>query len=296
VIARPRQPDPFGTADTKGSSIVELQRLNSKQFDRFRKLVYEVSGIRIDEKKVTLLSNRIRRRLKARSLSDFDVYYRYVTSREGSGEIECLIDAVTTNETFFFRTQKHFDWLVQKLIPERIERHEAERRTPGLRIWSAGCSNGAEPYSIAICLHENAYRLDGWSLRVLATDISEEVLREAREGCYKSRVLQDVSETRLRRHFQQQTEGDRWQIRPAIKSFVEFRTHNLMRPPPESSFDCIWIRNVLIYFDQESKRIVIQNLLKALARGGYLVVGPSEGVYGMLNDLKKIAPTIYQKT
>ena len=143
---------------------MELERLNPQQFERFRDFIYKESGIRIDEKKVTLLSNRIRRRLKAGEFDNFDVYYRYLTSPDGAGELDGFLDAITTNETFFFRTEKHFQWLRTDFLRELIGQHREGKRPPVIRIWSAGCANGAEPYSIAICMNENRYRLGDWSL------------------------------------------------------------------------------------------------------------------------------------
>ena len=274
---------------------MELERLNPHQFDQFREFIYTKCGIRIDEKKVTLLSNRIRRRLRAGEFDNFDAYYRFLTSPAGTGELEGFLDAITTNETFFFRTEKHFDWLKTDMIADVVTQLRAGKRSPVLRFWSAGCASGAEPYSIAICLVENMYRLGDWSLNILGTDISEEMLREAREGFFKPRAMESVTETQRRRHFRYLAEDDVWQVRPEIKQLVEFKKHNLMQPPPQSACDCIFIRNVLIYFDRESKQVVINNLLSALAVGGYLVVGPSEGVYDMLGPLRKISPFLYQK-
>ena len=195
---------------------MELERLNPQQFDRFRDFIYEKCGIRIDEKKVSLLSNRIRRRLKAGDFENFDVYYRFLTSPAGAGELECFLDAITTNETFFFRTAKHFDWLKTDLLTELMAQHRAGNGRHRLRIWSAGCASGAEPYSIAICLAENMYRLRDWSLKILGTDISEEMLRAAREGVFKPRAVEAVTEKQRRRYFQHQTEDDLWQVRPEI--------------------------------------------------------------------------------
>jgi chemotaxis protein methyltransferase CheR len=274
---------------------VELERLNPQQFDQFCDFIYKKSGIRIDQKKVSLLSNRIRRRLKAGEFENFEVYYRFLTSRAGASELEAFLDAVTTNETFFFRTEKQFDWLKADLLSELVAQYRAGQRSPSLRIWSAGCASGAEPYSIAICLAENNYRLRDWSLEILGTDISEAALRTARDGVFKSRAVEAVTEKQRRRFFQHRADDDLWQVRPEIKQLVEFETHNLIQPPPGTAFDCIFIRNVLIYFDHESKQVVIKNLLNSLAVGGYLVVGPSEGIYDMLDPLEKRSPLLYQK-
>jgi chemotaxis protein methyltransferase CheR len=279
----------------KDQTSVAFERLNSKQFDRFRDLIYENSGILVERNKVTLLSNRIRRRVNAGGFDDFDAYYRFLTSPDGVSEISGFLDAITTNETYFFRTPKQFDWFKSDWLNEQIAQHRSGNRTPELRVWSAGCADGAEPYSIAICLAENMYRLRDWSLQVIGTDISQEMLDSARAGIFKPRSVQAVTERQRRRYFQGQGETERWQIREPIKQLVEFKHHNLMEPLSGPKFDCIFIRNVLIYFDQQSKRIVIDNLLNALAVGGHLVVGPSEGVYDMLHGLKRVSPLIYQK-
>ncbi len=272
-----------------------LERLSSQQFDQFRKFIYENSGIHVDKNKVTLLSNRIRRRVKAGGFADFDAYYRFLTSPNGAGELGGFLDAITTNETFFFRTEKQFDWLRGDWLTEQVAQHRAGKREPHLRIWSAGCASGAEPYSIAICLAENLYRLRDWSLQIVGTDISDEMLDVARAGIYKPRAIEAVNERQRKRYFQQQTDQDLWQVRQPIKQLVQFRQHNLMQPLGEPAFDCIFIRNVLIYFDLQSKQSVVNNLLGKLAVGGYLVVGPSEGIYEMLGGLKRVSPLIYQK-
>ncbi|MEK6239233.1 MAG: hypothetical protein N2C14_31330, partial [Planctomycetales bacterium] len=129
-----------------------FDRLNQQQFDRFRTFIYQKCGIRIDDKKTTLLTNRIRRRLKASGFDDFDDYYQFLASSAGSGELEGFLDAITTNETYFFRTAKQFDWLKKDLLNELTARRRSGDRPPSLRIWSAGCASGAEPYSIALCL------------------------------------------------------------------------------------------------------------------------------------------------
>ncbi len=273
---------------------MELEHLNQPQFKRFRDFIYKKSGIRIDEKKVSLLSNRIRRRLKAGDFENFDLYYRFLTSPAGVAELEGFLDAITTNETFFFRTAKHFDWLKTDLLTELVSQHRVGKRSSSLRIWSAGCASGAEPYSIAICLVENMYRLRDWSLTILGTDISEEALRAARDGMFKLKAVEKLTEKQQRRYFQHQA-NDLWQVRSDIKKLVEFKRHNLMQPLPEPAFHCIFIRNVLIYFDRDSKQVVINNLLSALEVGGYLVVGPSEGIYDMLAPLHRISPFLYQK-
>ena len=274
---------------------MEVERLNQQQFDRFSDFIYRKCGIRISGKKVSLLSNRIRRRLRAGGFEDFDSYYRFVTSPSGADELASFLDAVTTNETFFFRTARHFDWLKSEFLTEVVSRQRSAKRSPTLRIWSAGCSTGAEPYSVAICLAENKHRLRDWQLYVLGTDISDESLQSACEGVFNSRAVESVTASQRRRYFRLPTSDGLWRVRPEIREMVTFKKHNLMTQLAEPAFDCIFIRNVLIYFDRASKQIVINNLLKALAPGGYLLVGPSEGIYDLLDPLQKVSPLLYRK-
>jgi len=274
---------------------VELKELTPTEFRSFQHVIYEMSGIRIPDTKRTLLSNRVRKRLKAGGFDDFQSYFEHLGSAIGSSELTGLLNAVTTNETYFFRTEKHFEWFSSEFINEVVSQARRGARSRSLRIWSAACSTGEEPYSIAICLAENRLRLRDWKLEIVATDISEDALQSARQGIYKERAFQSLDEKRRRRHFAKRKDEPLWQIKPNLRELVSFQRHNLMEPLPVSPFDCIFIRNVLIYFDQQSKRRVVENLIRAMADGGYLVVGPSEGIYDMLRDLTKHSTYLYQK-
>lgn len=273
----------------------DLEKLTPTQFDKFRDFIYRQSGIRMDVNKVTLVSNRIRRRLRAGEYTDFDTYYKHLTSPSGIGELEQFLDAITTNETHFFRTPAHFEWFKTDFLTEMTLRQRRGERPASLRIWSAACSTGEEPYSLAICAAENSLRLKDWNISIVGTDISEGVLKEARQAVYRPRSLEEVSAVQLKRYFDAQPDGQSWQVRSQVKSLVEFRRHNLMESLRLPPFDCIFIRNVLIYFDRESKQTVVANLINSLATGGYLVVGPSEGIYDMLDRLVKKTPYLYQK-
>lgn len=275
---------------------VEPEKLSKRQFELFRDFIYRHSGIRVDAAKITLASNRIRRRLRATKIADFESYYTLLTSPAGVSELEMFLDAVTTNETHFFRTPHHFDWFKGAFLDELVLRPHSGAGPRTLRVWSAACSTGEEPYSIAICVQESAVKLRGWKSTIVGTDISEAVLRDARKGIYRQRSVEEVSEQRLKRHFEASPDDHTFTLRPNLREMVEFRRHNLMEPLRQPPFDCIFIRNVLIYFDRESKQVVINRLLASLAPGGYLVVGPSEGIYDMLNPLTKRSTFAYQKT
>jgi chemotaxis protein methyltransferase CheR len=274
---------------------VELVQLSQRLFDKFREHIYKVSGIRVGDNKLSLLSNRIRRRLKAGSFADFESYYRYLTGPNGPKELEHFLDSITTNETFFFRTQRNFEWFQGEFLNSVLADERRGERARSLRIWSAGCATGAEPYSLALCLWENRYRLQGWSQTIVGTDISEEALREARDGIFKQRMVEAMSERQIRRCFTPVDENGCWQVRPELTRLVRFEHHNLMTPMRQAAFDCVFIRNVLIYFDRDSKRLVVDNLINALAPGGFLVVGPSEGIFDMLKPLTRIDTCLYRK-
>lgn len=267
--------------------------LTSAQFHRFQELIYSVTGIRVPDSKIVLLSNRLRRRAKTVDLASFDDYFRLVDEDRKGPEFTQFLNAVTTNETFFFRTEKHFEWFQSDFMNERVLLAR-KGGAKSLRVWSAACSTGEEVYSLAICVARNLLRLRNWNLEIIGTDLSEDVLQSARMGTYGSRSMEAVPDTQKRRYFTQAS-ADSWTVRPSLKEFVTFQPHNLMTPMRLPPFDCIFIRNVLIYFDRESKQQVVQHLINALVPGGYLVVGPSEGIYDMLGNLKKHSTFLYQK-
>jgi len=273
---------------------MELERLTPKQFELFQRFIYDRAGIKIDFAKVTLVSNRIRRRLKAGGCEDFDSYYRLLTSKAGGVELEGFLDAITTNETSFYRTPSNFEWLRNDFVKELLKDKLEGKRPASLRIWSAACSSGEEPYSIAMCLSDLNVPLRDWQFYILGTDISESSLKLAREAVYRTRTMQEFDNAKIKQYFSEEA-VDQFRLRTAIAQMVRFKNHNLMQRLAEPPFDCIWLRNVLIYFDRESKAKVIENLVHSLVRGGYLVVGPSEGVYDMLGMLHKRGTFLYQK-
>lgn len=274
---------------------MELIKLTPEQFDRFRQFIYRETGIHMQDGKITLLSNRIRRRLKDLEIESFDAYYDQLTRHRLPGELEHFIDAVTTNETHFFRTGGHFDWFGGPFLDDLLARAAAGRHDRSLRVWSAACSSGEEVYSLAICLAEAAGRLAGWRITLLGTDISESMLAAARRGVYPRRSLEQVSPERLDRFFTARTDEEAWEVKPAVRRPCEFRHHNLLAPLPPPRQDCILVRNVMIYFNRESKAVAVRHLVEALAPGGYLVVGPADGIHELLGDLTKRATFLYQK-
>lgn len=272
----------------------ELTKLTPEEFRLFQEFIYRHTGISMQEGKVTLLSNRIRRRLRELGVGSFDEYYRLLTGGRLPGELEHFFDAVTTNETHFFRTNAHFEWFSGPFLAELAGRSVAGGHPRAVRVWSAACSSGEEAYSLAICLAEARPRLPGWRLSVLGTDISETMLARAREARFGERSLELVSAERRDQHFTR-GEGDVWVVRPAVASLCEFRRHNLLEPLRDPPFDCVFVRNVLIYFDRESKKKAVHTLVESLVPGGFLVVGPADGIYDLLGGLRRHSTFLYQK-
>ncbi len=275
-------------------AVWELKKLTPEQFNLFQQFIYRQTGIHMQEGKITLLSNRIRRRLRDLGIDSFEEYYRLLVAKKLPDELEPFIDAVTTNETHFFRTGGHFEWFSGPFLDDITARAAAGHHDRSVRVWSAACSSGEEAYSLAICLVESRRRLAGWRLSVLGTDISETMIAQARAGKYRQRSLEQVGPERLQQHFNA-VEEETWVVKPQVAALCEFQRHNLLQPLRDSTFDCIFIRNVLIYFDRISKATAVRNLISALTPGGYLVVGPADGIYDMLGDLRRQSSFLYQK-
>ena len=274
---------------------VDTSQLTLKEFQQFQSFILKLCGISVPDNKITLLSNRIRRRLRVTNIPDFEGYFKFLKSAAGNEELDGFLSAITTNETSFFRTEKHFDWLRTEFIDLIVNQAKAGDRQRSLRIWSAACSTGEEPYTIALCLAENQHKLAGWKISVLGTDISEHAISKAQSGVFGDDICNEVPEKLRSRFFLQHAESNTWEAKPVLKEMVTIKRHNLMERNPESGFDCIFIRNVLIYFSKESKQQVIENLVHAMAKGSYLVVGPSEGIFEMLGMLTKRSTFLYQK-
>jgi chemotaxis protein methyltransferase CheR len=269
--------------------------LTNDEYEKFCGLIYRLSGIRIAENKRVMVGNRVRRRLRATGIGSFAEYYAYLTSAAAGGEMPLFLDAITTNETYFFRDIQHYDWLGETFLPGIAQDAASRKRSKTLRIWSAACSTGEEPYSIALKLLGKKPMFAGWRTTILGTDLSGAALADARAGRYDARAVRLVEPASRLAFFDEDPATQRWTVRPDLKALVTWKQHNLLFPLKEDPFDCIFIKNVLIYFDKESKQIVVRNLIDVLDKGGYLVVGPTEGIYSMLDSLNKLKPWLYQK-
>ncbi len=269
--------------------------LTEEEFERFRGLIYRSAGIRIPVTKRVMVSNRLRRRLRSTGIPSFSAYFLHLTSISGRGEIPQFLDAITTNETYFFRDPHHFEWLGETFLPEVARQARLRQRERSLRIWSSACATGEELYSIALKIREQKGAFTGWSMTLLGTDLSGAALEAARAASYDERALRLVSQEDRSAHFDHDPATARWTPRAEVRAMTSWKPHNLLQPIKERPFDCIFLKNVLIYFDPESKQTVVRHLLESLTGGGYLVVGPTEGVNDLLGTLVRHKTWLYQK-
>ena len=298
-------PDPSPTdlpeqADPSSESLAAagLAALSRHEFAWFQALIYREAGIQFKASKQTMLAGRLRKRLRRLGLSDFSEYIEFLTDKDpAQTEQRELINAITTNKTDFFRESHHFEILRDRLIPVLRARagRTGQRR---LRIWSAGCSTGEEPYSLAMTLAETLGPLAGWDVKIIASDIDTQVLATAAEGVYSDERMEPVSEELRRRYFQRGTRGSTglWRARPALKQLIEFRRINLNDEPwPVSErFDAIFCRNVIIYFDRPTQQRLFERFSRQLDREGLLFLGHSESLFGVSERFALIEKTVHQ--
>ena len=273
------------------------ESISTRDYTRLCGLIYEKAGIRLGAEKKTMLEVRIKRRLKALDLSSYDEYCTYLFGREGlKEELVPLIDVVTTNKTDFFREPGHFNFLVEKALPEMTARDGGGRP---LLIWSAGCSTGEEPYTLAIVLSEYGLTHPGFRFRILATDISTRVLERAEMGVYSKDAVDPIPGTLKRRYLMASRApgSDRVRVVPELRRLIEFRRLNFMDADYgiAENADAIFCRNVIIYFDRETQEKVLRKLSRQLVPRGYMFVGHAETLHDMDLPLVPVAPALYRR-
>ena len=276
---------------------MDFQTLTTAEFEKFRELIYRLSGIRVAPTKQILIANRLRRRLKETGIATFDQYFTFLTSPSGKTEVASFLDAITTNETYFFRDLSQFEWLAGPFLDEMIDSANRGRRARRIRIWSAASSSGEELYSISMILKEQSARLAGWKLELLGTDLSQQVLASAKNAVYEERALRLVDQNR-RKAFFQQTPGNltQWSVAPELKAMTRWKSHNLLQTiVGEEPFDLVLLKNVLIYFDNESKEKVLKNIVASIREGGHLLVGPTDSVSKFLTGMTRERPWLFRK-
>jgi len=269
--------------------------LSGAQFNKISRLVKDRCGINLHEGKKQLVQARLTKRLRELRLRSYREYIEYVTNDADGAELTAMLDAISTNLTSFFREEEHFRYLARKVLPAAMARSGGDRR---LRIWSAGCSTGEEPYSIAVTLCENIPDLTSWDAKVLATDLSTKVLARAEKATYPGERIKAVPPQQRSRYFRcVQARPERlYRVEDPARSLVHFARLNLMDPwPMKGPFDAVFCRNVMIYFEKPTQAELVNRFCGILAPGGALFIGHSESLTGIEHTMRYVQPTVYEK-
>ncbi len=274
----------FHNANPLAAAVV----LHEKEFTQFCDLIYRIAGITLSSSKKPLVTSRLAKRLAHFGLRSYGEYFKMITAIDGKAELQMTVDLLTTNETHFFREPKHFDFLRQHILPAR-------KSGKTFRIWSAACSSGEEPYSIAMLL-DDVLGVAPWE--IVASDLNMKVLEMARRGHYSMERMSEIPQNYLTKYCLKGigSQDGTLLIERKLRERIQFKQHNLNEAPPQlAEFDVIFLRNVMIYFDQNTKRQVVSRLLTLLRPGGYFFVGHSETLNGINEEVRLVQPSIYQK-
>ncbi len=265
-------------------------QITQKEFECFQRLIYDHAGIYMAPEKKTLVAGRLAKRLDYYGLSNYGDYFKFVISKEQPEEFQVMVNRLTTNETYFFREPKHFEFLQEEILKKR-------RGGENFRVWSAACSSGEEVYSLAMVTAE-CLGMRQWE--VFGSDLSTKVLESAREGIYSMDRLEYMNPGFLEKYCLKGVRSNAgfFRIDAKICNRVRFDQVNLKAPLPPGlgEFDVIFLRNVLIYFDQNTKRYVVDSLLQTLRPGGYFFISHSESLHMLTDKLQMVKPSIYQKS
>lgn len=267
--------------------------MNIADFDIYKDLLKQKSGLVLTQDKAYLIDSRLNPVAKKWGYENMEAMTRVLRGVPPKELVTDIVEAMTTNETSFFRDTRPFETFKNSVLPYFKEKGQKK-----LRIWSAASSSGQEPYSLAMTLKEEAANMPGWSFEIIATDISHEILDQAREGIYTQfEVQRGLPITHLMKYFTQQ--GEKWAINPEIKNMVQFKYFNLLDSMASlGQFDVIFCRNVLIYFDQPTKKDIMERASKQLADDGFFILGGAETVLGITDAFKAVPNTrgLYAKT
>ena len=267
----------------------------TEDFEALRQLVKKVTGIHLSDQKRELVYGRLARRLRALGLTSF-AQYRKALEEDSGQELVEFCNAITTNLTSFFREPHHFDYLRDQLLQPLARDAAGTRR---LRIWSAACSTGEEPYSIAMTLLESLPDLRRWDVRILATDLDSDVLARAKRGVYAEDRVKNLSAQRRDRFFNQKREGDGlcYEVAPELRELITFKQLNLMHPlPMRGPLQAIFCRNVIIYFDKETQRDLFGRISQLQRPGDLLFLGHSESLFKVSEVYALMGKTVYRRT
>lgn len=271
-----------------------MDQVTDSQLARYAELIYKRTGIRVSPQKKTLLSNRLRRRLRETGIADFEEYYKHLKRlAPKDAEWDAFLQEITTHETYLFRDEAQWDWIRRRYLPELASARNSGQRS--LRVWSAACSTGDEAFTMACCVAAALTNLQNWKVQILGTDIGIGAVEQARQAVFGERAMRLVPDEYRRRFFEKAKEGSLWKAKPALAGMVSFRQHNLMDRLAERPFDLVFLKNVLIYFDGASKKEVVSNVLSMIKPGGMLIAGAAEGVADLLRGLTRLQPWLYRQ-
>jgi chemotaxis protein methyltransferase CheR len=273
--------------------------MSQELFAHLSDFIYRESGIKMPLSKKTMLEARLQKRLRSMGLDSYDEYCSYLFSPEGiATELVHMIDVVTTNKTDFFREAQHFEYLIEHVVPGLIQSRGAGIRRPFM-VWSAACSSGEEPYTLAMVLDQFSRRVQGFTFQILGTDISTRVLQTARDGIYDEERTEQIPFEFRRSYFMKSRDRSRKLVRvvPELRAHVKFRRLNFMAEDfgMREKMDVVFCRNVLIYFDRPTQETVIGRICGHLHQAGYLFTGHSETINGMNVPLTPVANTISRR-
>lgn len=263
-------------------------------FETLRRLVGKHTGIKLADTKKDMIYGRLVRRLRKLDIDSFDAYLTLVQKKDNT-ELVDFVNSVTTNLTSFFREAHHFDYLKGTILPMLMSRRADTRR---IRIWSAGCSTGQEPYSIAMVVRESFSDLSNWDVKILATDIDTNVINTAKEGVYHQDKIDGISKSRLKRWFVKLTGemADSVKAGPELQELITFRQLNLLHPwPMKGMFDVLFCRNVVIYFDKDTQRVLFDRFADKLNDDGHMFIGHSESLFKVTERFELLGQTMYRK-
>ncbi|MEW6049882.1 MAG: protein-glutamate O-methyltransferase CheR [Candidatus Zixiibacteriota bacterium] len=273
--------------------------MTAEEFGLIRDFIHERSGIFFPENKMYLVKNRLARRMEDLQIKTVRDYFYHVKYDLSLKEFHRLMDLVTTNETSFFRNEPQLQCFSDEALPLVINEQSTRKGNRTLRIWSAGCSTGEEPYTLAIIILERLRNAAGWNIEIVANDISEQVLQKARLGEYSGITMRGVRPDLLARYFSRS--GDSYRVNPEVKALVKFSHMNLndsRKLAMVSGMDMVFCRNVMIYFSDDVKRQIVRGFYNALRPGGYLFIGHSETLHGISKAFKLVYfknALVYQK-
>lgn len=269
--------------------------LTDEEFNQIRTMLHARFGINLSEQKRALVMGRLRKIIIQKGLKSFSEFINLIENDGTGHELQTLIDRMSTNHTFFFREQKHFDFFSEKILPDISSKLEAAGSND-LRIWCAAASTGEEPYSIMMTMMEffkNNY--SKWNAGLLATDISSQVIAAAKAGVYNSERIEMIPEA-YRKKYLKYIGNDNWEFLPQVRNEILFRILNLMNPFPfKKQFHVIFCRNVMIYFDAKTRTELVKKLYQATAPGGYLLTGHSESIRSAECPFEYIRPAVFRK-